>query len=176
MPGCDKMDRNQPDNSRDNDMPDASPREVGTGPRNQRKRPGDLTGTQGQRLAAERDARQVEEAEARAAEKVQERTTALNTVVDYTHGGVQTLQRVDEVDVPDEPLPETMTIRVNYPIEDMTFGREVVRPPVFGEHGEVLQPAVLGGLNTYNFEEGKQYVVPRELGGHLKSLGYVYDF
>ena len=157
-------------------MPTASPREVGTGPRNQRKRPGDLTGTQGQKLAAERDERQAEEAAALAAAKVQDREVALNTVVDYSQGGVTPTQRVEVVEVPAEPLPETMTVRVNYPIEQMTFGKEVLSPAVFNDDGAVVQPAVLGNLLTYDFEEGVQYVVPRELGLHLKRLGYVYDF
>lgn len=155
-------------------MPTASPREVGTGPRNQRKRPGDLTGVQGQKLAQERDERQAEELAAAQAAKVEDREVALNTVVDYTHGGV--VQEVQVVEAPEEAYPATMRVRVNYPIEDMTFGKEVISPPVFGEHGEVLQPAVLGRLQTYNFEEGVQYDVPRELGLHLKRLGYVYDF
>lgn len=157
-------------------MPTASPREVGTGPRNQRKRPGDLTGVNGQRLAQERDEKQAEEAAALAAAKVEDRQVALNTVVDYSQGGVTQVGRVEEVDVPDEPLPETMTVRVNYPIEQMTFGKEVISPAEFNEDGAVIKPAVLGGLLTYDFEEGVRYVVPRELGLHLQRLGYVYDF
>lgn len=156
-------------------MPTASPREVGTGPRNQRKRPGDLTGVNGQKLAAERDERQAAEAAERAAAQVEDRQVALNTVVDYTKGGVQQSQ-VEVVDVPDEPQPTSVRIRVNYPIEDMTFGREVISPAEFDENGNVVKPAVLGGLNTYNFEEGVQYDVTPELAGHLKGLGYVYDF
>lgn len=156
-------------------MPTASPREVGTGPRNQRKRPGDLTGVNGQRLAQERDERQAEEAAALAAAKVEDRQEALNTVVDYTQGA-RPVAVVEEVDTPLEPQPTSVRIRVNYPIEDMTFGREVVSPAEYDEEGRLTRPPVLGGLNTYNFEEGVQYDVSPELAGHLKSLGYVYDF
>lgn len=156
-------------------MPTASPREVGTGPRNQRKRPGDLTGVNGQKLAAERDEAQAEAAAAAAAAKVEDRTTALNTVVDYTQGGRPPAE-VQEFDTPIEPLPSIVRIRVNYPIEDMTFGREVIQPAEYDEEGRLTKAPVLGGLNTFNFEEGVQYDVSPELAGHLRGLGYVYDF
>jgi hypothetical protein len=156
-------------------MPTASPREVGTGPRNQRKRPGDLTGTQGQKLAQERDEAQAQALAEAAAAKVEDRTTALNTVVDYTKGGRPPAE-VEEVDTPLEPQPTSVRIRVNYPIEDMTFGREVISPAEFDEEGRLTKAPVLGGLNTYDFEEGVQYDVSPDLARHLKSLGYVYDF
>ena len=155
-------------------MPDQSPRATTSGPRSQRKRPGDLTGVRGQQLAAERDKAQEEEAQYRASAKAEERTELLSTVIDYSQGGV-----VEEVAVPDRPEddhPEFMVIRVNYEIEQMTFGREVISPPVFDENGMLTQAAVLGGMQTYNFKEGAQYKVPWELGRHLQSLGYVYDF
>jgi hypothetical protein len=156
-------------------MPSTSPRAQTSGPQSQRKRPGDLTGVQGQKLAQERDERQEAEAAAALAAKQTERVEKLSTVVDYTQGGVRD-NDVEVVDTPDEPHPAEMIIRVNYPIEKMTFGREVISPPVFGDHGEVIKPAVLGGMLTYDFEEGQQYRVPWELGLHLKRLGYVYDF
>lgn len=155
-------------------MPDQSPRARTTGPRDQRRRPGDLTGVRSQQLAKERDEAQEDALAAAAAAKTAERVERINTVVDYTEHGV--LTEDVPVDAPEEAHDEFMIIRVNYPIEEMTFGREVLSPPVFGEHGEVLQPAVLGRLNRYDFEEGKQYKVPWELGLHLKRLGYVYDF
>ena len=156
-------------------MPTTSPRARTSGPQTQAKRPGDLTGVQGQKLAKERDDSKADALAAAADAKVQDRQTALDTVVDYTHGGV-VADDVELVDTPEEPAPATMRIRVNYPVEDMTFGREVVSPAVYDENGNVTKAAVLGRLNTYNFEEGVQYDVPFELGAHLKSLGYVYDF
>lgn len=156
-------------------MPTQSPRAATSGPQTQRKRPGDLTGTQGQKLASERDkAQEAAAAEAAAAKQV-DRVEKLSTVVDYTQGGIKP-EEVVEVDVPDVPEPEFMTIRVNYPIEQMTFGKEVISPPEFDDNGNVTKAAVLGGLNVYDFEEGVQYRVPRELGLHLKAKGYVYDF
>lgn len=157
-------------------MPTAPARVTTSGPRSQRKRPGDLTGVNGQKLAAERDEAQEEEARQRAADLNQEYVEKISTVVDVSE--TPNGRRVEPEVVESEPEvhPATMLIRLNYPIEQMTFGREVISQPVLGEHGEVLQPAVLGGMLTYDFEEGQQYRVPWELGAHLKSLGYVYDF
>ena len=157
-------------------MAATSTRAQTSGPRSQVKRPGDLTGVNGQKLAKERDEREAEEAQARLDDAQQDRTEKLTTVVDVseTPNGRREAAEVVESEV--EVHPATMLIRVNYPIEQMTFGREVVSQPVYGEHGEILQPAVLGGMMTYDFEEGQQYRVEWELGMHLKSLGYVYDF
>ena len=154
-------------------MPSTSPRATTSGPRTQTKRPGDLTGTRGQALAKERDEAQEAALAEAAAAKAGERVEKLSTVVDYT----ETTRPVAEVvEGPVEVQEKFMTIRVNYPIEDMTFGKEVITPAEYNEHGEVTKPAVLGGLLTYNFEEGVQYRVPFELGAHLKEKGYVYDF
>ena len=154
-------------------MPSTSPRAAVSGPRTQAKRPGDLTGTRGQALAKERDEAQEAALAEAAAAKAGERVEKLSTVVDYT----ETSRPVAEVvDTPVEVQPKEMTIRVNYPIEEMTFGREVISPAEYNEHGEVTKPAILGGLKQYDFEEGVQYKVPFELGAHLKSLGYCFDF
>ncbi len=153
-------------------MPSTSPRAAVSGPRTQAKRPGDLTGTRGQALAKERDEAQEAALAEAAAAKAGERVEKLSTVVDYT----ETSRPVAEVVEPVAVQPKEMTIRVNYPIEDMTFGKEVITPAEYNEHGEVIKPAVLGGLLNYNFEEGVQYKVPFELGAHLTALGYVYSF
>lgn len=156
-------------------MPSQSPRAATTGPRDQRKRPGDLTGVNSQKLAAERDEAQEAALAQVTATKTAERAEKISTVVDYTHGGIK--PDVIQVETPSEPMPETMFIRVNYPIEDMTFGKEVVKEAVFDETtGLMIEPPVLGNLQRYDFEEGQQYEVPAELGLHLKRLGYVYDF
>jgi hypothetical protein len=155
-------------------MPDVSPRAQVSGPRTQRKRPGDLTGVNSQKLAEKREQDKADAAQAQAEAAAAERAELLSTVVDYTQGGITQDIEVEETEP--EVLPQFMTIRVNYPIEDMTFGREVVSPPEYDEHGNVVKAAVLGRLNTYNFVEGQQYKVPWDLGVHLKGLGYVYDF
>jgi hypothetical protein len=157
-------------------MPATSTRTITTGPRDQRKRPGDLTGVNSQKLAAERDEAAEAESAARIAEAQSDRVEKLSTVVDVSETPNGRRVEAEVVESPVEVHPQTMLIRVNYPIEQMTFGREVISQPVIGEHGEVLQPAVLGGMQTYDFEEGQQYRVPWELGAHLKDRGYVYDF
>lgn len=147
--------------------------------RTQRKRPGDLTGVRGQALAAEA-ARQKEEAarQVQAALEV-DREVKLNTDVDYT---TQTKAVIRKVEVDGEVVVEDVEvelpkrrIRVNYPIEEMTFGKEIVSPAEVDENGFVMKPAVLGGLRTYTFEEGRWYVVDADLAGHLAFLGYIYE-
>lgn len=149
--------------------------------RTQRKRPGDLTGVRGQALAAEA-ARQKEEA----AKQVQtaldvEREVKLNTDVDYTTRNTPVIRRpVAEADgevVIEEVAVEipTRRIRVNYPIEDMTFGREVVSPGEIDERGAYVKPPVLGSLRSFSFEEGRWYNVDADLADHLAHLGYIYE-
>lgn len=155
-------------------MPEQSPRSRAQGPQTQRKRPGDLTGVQGQKLAAERDERQAAELAAQAAAKQEERVERLTTVVDLTPDG-RFREEVEEIAVAAEPHPETMLIRVNYPIENMTYGK-TFKPAVVDDEGRVIEPPVMGNLVRYDFEEGQQYRVPWDVGMHLKGLGYVYDF
>ncbi len=58
----------------------------------------------------------------------------------------------------------------------MTFGREVVNPGEFNEHGEMTRQPVLGALRTFTFAEGKEYRVSPDMAHHLRGLGYVYSF
>lgn len=146
---------------------------AGSGPQNQRRRPGDLTGVRSQKLAEERDQDRADQLAAEQRVVESEREVLRHTVVDYTQHGV-----VEEL-LPDEPVeahPEHMIIRVSYPIDEMTFGKEVISDAVFDEHGVMTQAPVLGRLQRYDFKEGVQYKVPWELGMHLRRLGYVYDF
>lgn len=148
--------------------------------RTQRKRPGDLTGVRGQQLAAEAIANKTE-----ANRQVQdalelEREIRINTDVDYSTQAKAVQKRPVEVD--GEIVIEDIAveipkrrIRVNYPIEDMTFGREVLFPGEMNEFGAWVRPAVLGGLRNYTFEEGRWYVVDADLADHLAFLGYIYE-
>lgn len=147
----------------------------------QRKRPGDLTGVRGQSLAAEAAAnkaegqRQIQEAlEA-------ERQERLTTEVDYSspaHSAVHNEVATDDGVVIEDIAVESPTrrIRVNYPIQDMTFGREVI---TVGETdpntGLMIRPPVLGSLRTFNFEEGRYYIVDADVADHLAFLGYIYE-
>jgi hypothetical protein len=148
--------------------------------RTQRKRPGDLTGVRGQQLAAE--AKATKEETTRQVQNAQEeqRQERINTEVDYTTKTRPIVRRpveqdgevvVEDVEV---EIP-TRRIRVNYPIDDMTFGREVIFPGELNEHGAYVRAPVLGGLRSFSFEEGRWYVVDADLADHLAFLGYIYE-
>lgn len=148
--------------------------------RTQRKRPGDLTGVRGQQLAAEAQAtkeesnRQVQEA------RQIEREIKINTDVDYSTKVRPTQKRSVEVEgeiVIEDIVVEipTRRIRVNFPIEDMTFGREVIDPGEMNEYGAYVRPPILGGLRNFSFEEGRWYIVDSDLADHLGFLGYIYE-
>lgn len=146
--------------------------------RTQGKRPGDLTGVRGQQLAREA-AKTKAEAAAQVAESLEEQRLAkLTTEVDYSSETLEkeradALSGVVEGEV--SVRPKTKRIRVNYEIQDMTFGREVLREAKYDDNGVEIAPAILGSLRTYSFEEGRWYTVDIDLADHLTFLGYVYD-
>lgn len=149
--------------------------------RTQRKRPGDLTGVRGQQLAAEAQANKAEAAKQVQSALETERQERINQDVDYTTH-IQPIQKKPVEGADGEMVIEeiaverpTRRIRVNYPIEDMTFGREVVSPGEIDEHGAYVKAPVLGGLRSYKFEEGRYYVVDEDLANHLAYLGYIYE-
>jgi sRNA-binding protein len=142
-------------------------------PRTQGKRPGDLTGVRGQQLAAQADKDKAEAASQVEQTRAEEVARKRSEVVDYT--GSQTTpvaQQVEETEV--EVRPAVRRIRVNYGIEQMTFGKEVVHEGTFDENGVMIQPPVLGNLRRYDFEEGRYYDVPADVADHLEFLGYIY--
>lgn len=148
-------------------------------PRTQRKRPGDLTGVRGQQLAAHAAAEKAE-ASAQVQESLEaQRIAKLDTEVDYSSEAREKAREaaglgvVDEAEV--EVRPKTRRIRVNYPIEDMTFGREVIRDAEYDEHGNMARGPVLGSLRTFTFEEGRWYTVDTDVADHLAFLGYIYE-
>lgn len=149
--------------------------------RTQRKRPGDLTGVRGQQLAAEA-ARETEESKRQVQDAiVAEREVKLNTDVDfstrlkpvYKHRIVSEDGDVTIEDV--EVATPTRRIRVNYPIEDQTFGREVIFAGELNEFGGYVRPPILGGLRNFTFEEGRWYTVDADHADHLANLGYIYE-
>lgn len=146
-----------------------------------RKRPGDLTGVRGQQLAAQAAATKAEEAKQVQTALETERQERINQDVDYTtkvHPIIRKPVAGDgEEMVIEEIAVETPTrrIRVNYPIEDMTFGREVVSPGEVDEHGAYVKAPVLGGLRSFSFEEGRYYIVDDDLANHLHYLGYIFE-
>lgn len=136
-----------------------------------RKRPGDQTGREKEKLVL---ANQDEIAAAAEAMTMadQAKAAANSEVVDYTDEG---RVKPEPVLVPEVPVkPQKHKIRVVSGIEDMTFGREIIEPARVGEDGAV-RDALLGGLKYYTFEEGREYMVEHDMYVHLVELGYVYE-
>lgn len=117
-----------------------------------RKRAGDLTGLETERLQKENQ----EELKQRAKEiammaEVQADEDAVP--VDYTNGPVAKPVEDDLTVLPDIELEApTRTIILNTSLESMTFGA--------GKH--------------YTFEEGRKYTVPLDLAKHLESKGLLW--
>jgi hypothetical protein len=156
-----------------NDMPVGTQGARNSSPRTQAKRPGDLTGVRGQALAKEAAAAKVEAANQVETALAEQKAAKLNTVVDYT--GQQTPKPV-EVDMTEvEAKPKFRRIRVNYPIQDMTFGKEILDEGEMDERGNYIRYPILGSLRTYNFEEGVYYDVPADVADHLASIGYLWE-
>lgn len=130
------------------------------------KSPMDLTGKRGAQLQAEQRAKQErEQAEAVAKEQRKDVEPGNGMIHPETgrHGGA------------DDP-EATVKIRVSYPLEQMTFGREIVDPGQFDEDGLCTRPPVLGSLKVYSFNEGEEYMATPDMASHLRSLGYLYSF
>ena len=127
------------------------------------KNPGDLTGREGARLAREQQEKQAREA----AEDPGRKDVGLDDKGIHPETG-----RHGGGDDPDA----TEHVRVSYPIEEMTFGKEVVDPGAFDESGLCTRLPVLGPLRMYSFEEGREYRMTPEMVGHLRQQGYLYSF
>ena len=131
------------------------------------KAPGDLTGRRGNQLAKEQaEKREREEAEL-AAREPGRKDVALDDRGIHPETG-----RHGGGDEPDA----TERVRVSYPLEEMTFGREVVDPGEFDDTGLCTRLPVLGALRTYSFAEGREYRLRPDMAEHLRGLGYLFDF
>jgi hypothetical protein len=136
-----------------------------SGPRTQRKRPADFTGIQSERLNEEKKVAKLE-ASSRIAMITAEAAEAKNDIIDYTGADIPLPEaEVQEVEINDP----YRTIRVNTKIEQMTFGRSVMDA---GDPANGI-PAIMGSMNTFNFDEGQSYRVPKDLSDHLNRLGYL---
>lgn len=152
--------------------------------RTQRKRPGDLTGVRNQQLAAIAAQEKNESAKQVQSALSDEREYKLNTDVDYSTQLKPVIKKQVEVEVDGEvqvviedvvvEIP-TRRIRVNYPIDDMTFGREVVSAGELNEYGAYIKAPILGSLRNFSFEEGRWYTVDSDMADHLANLGYIYE-
>lgn len=116
-----------------------------------RKRSGDLTGLETQRLQKEN----AEELKRRAAEislMTELEAERDNIPVDYSNG--PDVFTPDDITIEEVKLESpTRKIVTNTTLEQMTFGA--------GKH--------------YTFEEGKTYIVPAELARHLESKGLLWE-
>lgn len=159
-----------------NDMPAplASQGARNASPRTQGKRPGDLTGVRGQQLTKETAVQKAEAASQAETALAEQKQAKLNSVVDYT--GQQTPASaavVEETEI--EARPKFERIRVNFPIDDMTFGKEVLDEGEQDERGNWTRLPTLGSLRSYTFEEGVYYDVPTDVAGHLRGIGYIWE-
>lgn len=149
----------------------ASPIAKTTSPqRPSRKRPADFTGKQTEKLNELKKSELIE-ASNRIALVNQEVQASREEIIDYTDS--------------DDPLPQIEArqvevsapyrmIRVNADIDQMTYGRKVEDPGDYTNPDlNLRRPAVMGGMNVYNFSEGQMYRVPTEVAQHLYDLGYV---
>lgn len=148
--------------------------------RTQRKRPGDLTGVRGQALASEAAAQKAEAQKAVAASLEEQRVERATHDVDYSTASDVVLEDIvvgdDTVIIEDIAVEKkTRRIRVNYPIDDMTFGREIVSDAEYDDNGLMTKAPVVGSLRTFSFEEGRYYIVDKDVADHLRNLGYIYE-
>lgn len=118
-----------------------------------RKRPGDLTGIETERLQKENQAALKERAKEIA--MMAEVENEINDIpIDYSAGPITQVPSDElEVDKEIELEAPTRTIIPLVNLEQVTFGA--------GQH--------------YNFEEGRKYVVPVELARHLSSKGLLWE-
>lgn len=123
------------------------------------------------------------------AEKEKLRRTALSAADKAAEDEARAIRTaVTHVDLDEgfAPLPESppnadpkspmVVVRFRREVEEMTYGRGVVTDVIQDKEGNVLQPAVLGGMRHFSFQEGRRYEIPREMAEHLVQRGIVYDY
>jgi hypothetical protein len=113
------------------------------------KRAADFTGKQAEKLAAQH----AEEQAARAASVAMVTAAAVKAdqePVDYSAGPTQVV--ADDGETVIEVKQSNVKIRVNTTLEQLTFGKD----------------------NHYDFEEGREYVVPQALADHLEEKGLLW--
>ena len=134
-------------------------------------RPGDATALKKEQLEAERDARLAEEALANQTEAERAAFEAANNVIDYS-GSDTPLPEIVESEVErNEPY---RTILIKHPIDQMTFGREIIKRTARDEKGNEFEIEEPGNIRYFSFTEGRRYRVPRALADHLDERGFVY--
>jgi hypothetical protein len=132
-------------------------------------RPGDMTGLKKQALEAEHAAEAAEATGRISMTTKAEDERKAHEVIDYT-GADAPLPEPERHEDTAEPL---VTFRASQQIERMVFGREVREEHGKDEDGNDVTVLVPGNLRFFDFEEGRQYRVPRPLYEHLEERGYV---
>lgn len=80
-----------------------------------------------------------------------------------------------EAEENNDPKSEQVIVRFRREVEEMAYGRIVTSQPVY-ENGNLVKPAVLGGIRYFSFMEGRRYEIPRAMAEHLFARGIVYDY
>jgi hypothetical protein len=153
-------------------MPDPAP-QVGQprAGRGTRKGPTDLTGREDERLRNAHSDEVAEAAEHMAMIQAGERRRK-GSVHDFRDSS---RAKVEPKPVTIEPsVKRDYQVRILADIDEMTFGRDIIDPGDLSDPDNPRMP-VLGGLKTYSFKEGEEYIVDEPLYVHLSSLGYIYD-
>lgn len=130
---------------------------------------GDVTALQVQALEEQRDANLAKEAAEKAHRREVEELAKKNEVIDYSGADVPLPEPEKHED--HSPFRE---IIAKYDVDQMAFGREIVRDAEYNEDGECTRPAELGGIRFLSFQEGRRYRVPRALADHLDERGLVW--
>lgn len=139
--------------------------------RGTRKGPTDLTGREDERLRVAHADEVAEAAEHMAMIQAGERRRKGN-VHDYRDSA---RPKSEPKPVVEEPkVKQDYQVRILADIDQMTFGREIIDPGDISDPNSPRMP-VLGGLKTYDFKEGEEYIVDEPMYLHLSSLGYIYD-
>lgn len=119
-----------------------------------RKRAGDLTGLETERLVKENQAE---------LKKRQQEISMMAEVEAEVNA-----QPIDYSQGPDTETVKAAELNVNDEIELVEPTKTII--PI-----TTLEQVTFGAGNHYNFEEGRKYVVPVELARHLSSKGLLWE-
>lgn len=118
-----------------------------------RKRAGDLTGIETERLVKENQ------------DALKERAKEISMMAE-----VEAEQRSEPVDYSQGPYTETAAAALEVADEIKLEEPTKTIIPI-----TTLEQMTFGAGNHYNFEEGRKYVVPVELARHLASKGLLWE-
>lgn len=136
-------------------------------------KPGDFTAMEKQKLEREHQQEQAVRAQELSMQEraEQEQVRGDEVVADYFTTASSPLPEFRAGDE-DGDLPYR-DVRFKIGVEQMAYGREIVREPEFNEHGELTKDAELGGIRYFDFDEGRMYRLPREMADYLDAKGFL---